>query len=80
MGEGNNPDAPRAYLFAIPKREDVPPDRVVVHNSVRPIRRLGSRGFRAWFAPLDERVEVCYCGWASELGLHYRPHKEATDG
>ena len=36
------------YLFKIPIR--VPAGQVVVHNHVRPTRRLGSRGFRAWLA------------------------------
>jgi hypothetical protein len=33
------------YLSGIPS--EVPPGRVVVHNQVRPARRLGERGFRA---------------------------------
>ena len=51
----------------------IPPGRVLVHNNVRPTRRLGSRGFRAWLATPDpERLEPCGCGWAAELGEHYR--------
>ena len=61
----------------------VPPDRVVVHNNVRPTRQLGSRGFRAWLCPSLEVLRVtpdpgrpvlqlCDCGWAPELGPHYR--------
>jgi hypothetical protein len=46
---------------------------VLVHNSVRPTRRLGSRGFRAWLqSPDSVGLEVCGCGWAPELGQHYR--------
>ncbi len=58
------------YLLVIP--DEVPPDRLLVHNGVRPTRRLGLRGFRAWLAPLDERLVVCDCGWAPEAGMHYR--------
>ena len=69
------------YLVRIP--HSVPPDRVVVHNNVRPTRQLGSRGFRAWLCPSLEVLRVtpdpgrpvlqlCDCGWAPELGPHYR--------
>ena len=58
------------YLSKLP---DVVPDGVVlVHNHVRPTRRLGSRGFRAWLSAPDPRLEVCGCGWARELGRHFR--------
>src|SRR5664279_3134959 len=42
--------------------------RVLVHNNVRPSRKIASRGFRAWLATPDERWVVCDCGWAPELG------------
>jgi hypothetical protein len=60
------------YLRRLPY--SVPTDKVLVHNSVQPTRRLtNSRGFRAWLsAPGPERYEVCDCPWASELGAHYR--------
>jgi hypothetical protein len=58
------------YLSGIPA--EVPSGRVVVHNSVRPARRLGVRGFRAWTQWPDERLEVCGCDWAPEVGEHYR--------
>jgi hypothetical protein len=59
------------YLKTVPK--SVPEGRVVVHNSVRPTRRLGLNGFRAWVQrPGDEKLEVCLCGWAWHLGQHYR--------
>ena len=59
------------YLFTLPKM--VPPGRVLVHNTVRPTRRLGSRGFRAWLSvPDPERLDVCGCDWAPELGRHFR--------
>ncbi len=61
------------YLFKMPKA--IPPGRVLVHNSVRPTRRLGSRGFRAWLASPDlpPGLQPCKCGWAPELGEHYQP-------
>jgi hypothetical protein len=59
------------YLKRLPAA--IPADRVLVHNMVRPTRRLGSRGFRAWLeSPGQERREVCDCPWAAELGQHYR--------
>ena len=58
------------YLSTIPDR--VPEGRIVVHNNIRPTRRLGSRGFRAWLADPSPTVEVCPCEWAAELGEHYR--------
>ncbi len=58
------------YLKKIPQQ--VPAGRVVVHNTVRPTRHLGSRGFRAWLDVPSPEIEVCPCGWASELGVHYR--------
>ncbi len=58
------------YLTKIPQQ--VPAGRIVVHNKVRPTRRLSSRGFRAWLDDPSPQLEVCPCGWASELGGHYR--------
>ena len=64
------------YLNKIPG--EVPADLVVVHNSVRPARRLGTRGFRAWLADRSsmDRLEVCDCDWAPELGEHYRVRRD----
>ncbi len=45
------------YLRTIPS--GVPPGSVVVHNNVKPARRLGSRGFRAW---LDDPARVGCAG------------------
>jgi hypothetical protein len=58
------------YLLTLPTK--VPAGWVLVHNSVRPTRRLGSRGFRAWLARPSDRLVVCGCDWATELGEHYR--------
>ena len=61
------------YLYRVP--ESVPSGKFVVHNHVRPTRRLGSRGFRAWLAEPSPRYEVCPCEWAPELGAHYRVNR-----
>lgn len=60
-------------------REDaVPVGMIVWHNHVQPTRSLGSRGFRAWVdEPDPEKFVVCDCGWAPELGTHYRVAKRA---
>lgn len=59
------------YLFSLP--EAIPQDRILVHNRVRPAKPLGRNGFRCWLTSLDdERHEVCGCGWAADLGTHYR--------
>ena len=51
----------------------VPKGTVVVHNQVRPSRELGLRGSRVWLAESDDStIEPCDCGWAPELGTHYR--------
>jgi hypothetical protein len=59
------------YLARIP--DSVPPGVVLVHNHIRPARRLGTRGFRAWLQPPDAALVMCNCGWAPELAEHYRP-------
>jgi hypothetical protein len=61
------------YLTTIPAT--TPPGRVVVHNHVRPTRRLGLRGFRAWLAVPDDRLMRCPCAWAPELPEHYRVNR-----
>jgi hypothetical protein len=59
------------YLSKLPKA--VPAGRVLVHNSVKPARTLGTRGFRAWLSDPDPKnLEACDCGWAPTLGGHYR--------
>jgi hypothetical protein len=65
--------APLEYLDKTPRK--VPADRVLVHNQVRPVaRRPGTRGSRIWLQVLTDnpRLEPCDCGWAPELGVHYR--------
>ena len=62
---------PPEYLQKLP--DSIPANKVLVHNSVRPTRRLGARGFRAWLSPKDrEGLKLCDCGWAPELGQHFR--------
>ena len=62
------------YLDKLPAT--IPPGKALVHNNVRPTRQLGLRGFRAWLVDPDDdrqsRRVVCDCGWAPELGKHYR--------
>jgi hypothetical protein len=58
------------HLSRLPK--SVPDGRCLVHNHIRPTRRLGSRGFRAWLADPSPALTVCDCGWAPELGPHFR--------
>jgi len=60
------------YLKTVPRPGDIPSGLIVVHNHVRSTRRLGSRGFRAWVAMPAVRYVPCDCGWAPELGGHYR--------
>ncbi len=45
------------YLDKVPAV--VPEGRVIVHNHVRPVKRLGEGEFRAWLQVPDERLEVC---------------------
>jgi hypothetical protein len=59
------------YLQRLP--DFVPADKVLVHNQVRATGRLGLRGFRVWLSSPDPaKLEVCPCGWAPELGQHFR--------
>ena len=59
------------YLSRIPKA--VPAGKILVHNDIwPPVRHLGTKGFRIWFATPSDRFEKCPCGWAPELPEHYR--------
>jgi hypothetical protein len=53
-----------AYLSRLPST--IPGDLVLVHNNVRPTRRLGARGFRVWLSPPSDQLSACACGWAPE--------------
>jgi hypothetical protein len=41
---------------------------------IKPDRRVGTYGFRAWWAdkPAGKDLECCDCGWKPDLGTHYR--------
>jgi hypothetical protein len=67
-----SPKVAREYLTKLPA--SVPWDgTVMVHNSVRPTRKLAERGgFRAWLQVPDLALESCPCGWAAEVGPHFR--------
>ncbi len=57
------------YLEKIPvSAADISAGRIVVHNSMRPSRRLGERGFRAWLAEPGQDKEPR----APEIGQHSR--------
>lgn len=72
MLRGTDSGDGRFYLSTLPAREEVAAGQVLVHNHVRPTLRIGSRGFRAWLEAPGERLAACDCGWAAELGIHYR--------
>jgi len=64
------------YLWEIPKRHEIRQGQVLVHNSERPTWRLGMHEFRAWLQAPGPDIEPCGCGWAAELGEHYRHRRE----
>jgi hypothetical protein len=61
------------YLGRMPRK--IPDGKVLAHNHVYPVaRQPGTRGSRIWTQILkgDPKLVVCDCGWAPELGSHYR--------
>src|SRR5262245_47599338 len=58
------------YLRTVPKV--IPDGWRLVHNRVVPTRHLGNRGFRAWITNKRRGLKPCPCGFAPELGVHYR--------
>jgi len=63
-------DLESRYLRTLP--DAIPRGSVLVHSSVRPTLRKG-RAARYWLqAPDPGRLGICLCGWAPDLGLHYR--------
>ena len=55
----------------------VPIGQVVVHNHIKPARIIGARGFRAWLESRKAKnITVCDCGWAPELGQHFRVRRK----
>jgi hypothetical protein len=62
----------RHYVTRVPSPDEIPAGMVLAHNQVRPTRRIGARGFRAWLQAPADTLEVCACGWAPEVPAHYR--------
>lgn len=57
--------------------EQITDGRWLIHNHIRPAHPIGMNGFRAYLAQPDaKRFEPCDCGWAAELGQHYRFRRE----
>ena len=50
------------YLQSMPT--EIPRGQVLVHNSARPTRHLGARGFRAWLQVSVHGLELCPCDWS----------------
>lgn len=70
--------AMQLYLRKLPMTVAV--GTVLVHNHVQPTRRLGMRGFRAWLTTADAPgIEACGCGFAPELGTHFRVVRDANE-
>jgi hypothetical protein len=70
------------HLAKLPKV--IPADMVLVHNHIRPVGfpdiPLEFNGFRAWLQSGDDPpLEPCNCGWASELGQHFRVNRAKLD-
>jgi hypothetical protein len=65
-------EAAASYPPRLPKV--VPEGKKLVHNSVLlPSRRQGWRGSRYWLADAGApNLVACDCGWAKELGQHFR--------
>ena len=59
------PDA--KYLWEIPKRHEIREGEQ---------QRAGMHEFRAWLQAPGPELEPCACGWAAELGEHYRARQE----
>jgi hypothetical protein len=46
--------------------------QVIVHNHVLPAEETGLRGFTVWRQDPSPHIVKCDCGWAPQLGIHYR--------
>jgi hypothetical protein len=64
------------YLDMVLKPGQALPDTTIANNHVRipgKWRRPRHIGWRIGAAPIDDwGIEPCPCGWAPELGIHYR--------
>ncbi len=69
---------PMNYLRSLPRA--VPEGQCLVHNRVRPAHPLGMNGFRAWLEPPNDTLTSCDCGWASELGQHFKITRSSNNG
>ena len=60
------------YLTRLP--DAVPPGKILVHDADDPVARPpGTQGSRMWLDDPDPaKYQACDCGWAVELGAHYR--------
>ena len=65
------------YVSKLPKPEEIPRGEILVHNEVYPVPRyIGFSGSRFYLANRgDAKDEPCDCGFAPELGTHYRNKK-----
>jgi len=66
-------------LFQVPTT--IPPGKVLVHNLISHDRNTvpGTNGFRAWFDKRRFYYEICSCGWAPHLGVHYCEQETEED-
>jgi hypothetical protein len=75
-GDKAAPEKPEAaaqpeFLSELP--EFIPENEWLVHNNAQPGHPLGTTDFQAWLQKPDPaNLETCNCGWASELGQHFR--------
>jgi len=61
------------YLHSILKPSESASGLILIHDPISPTRRTSNRGFRIWATDqANTSVERCPCGWAPELGQHYR--------
>jgi hypothetical protein len=66
------------YLPMGPVPKAIPAGKILVHNTVTPTRKIGNRGFRAWWddAANAKNWKECDCGWGAEIGPHYTTRRE----
>ena len=63
----------KTYLSEVPQR--IPEGQILVDNWVWPREQLNANGFRVWLQAPANYLEPCFCGWASEIGQHYKPRR-----
>ena len=72
-----DPDGGMMLFIAQLPSERLPKGFYLVHNSVRPTRSFGSKGFRAWVTHHREpHLVACKCNFArlknAKINRHYR--------